>query len=189
MRVVSYPERAVPLDLRKQVVALQDLAWPPDEPSGPEPWHDDRLDPVSVLLLDDDDRVLSALDILSKDIEHAGSTYAASGISAMVTDPRVRGQGYGRTLCRAARDMMQRAEVDLGIFTCDAHLQGFYERAGWTHLPGSVLVGGTPDEPLPSDTLGKVVLASFFSARAKERQAGFIATTIELYPGEIDRLW
>ena len=39
--------------------------------------------------------MLSALDILSKDIEHAGERYAASGLSTVVTDEALRGRGYG----------------------------------------------------------------------------------------------
>ena len=41
--------------------------------------------------------------------------------------------------------------LDLGIFTCDRPLREFYQRAGWEELPGTVLVGGTPQEPFASD--------------------------------------
>jgi aminoglycoside 2'-N-acetyltransferase I len=72
---------------------------------------------------------------------------------------------------------------------CDAELKGFYGSAGWTHLPGSALVGGTPDDPFPSDALGKVVMAAFFTPKARVAEPTFIGAPIELYPGEIDRLW
>lgn len=65
MRVVSFPESGVPLELRRQQVALQDRAWPADEPSGPAPWHDPSLQPFSMLLLVDD-RVVAALDVLRR---------------------------------------------------------------------------------------------------------------------------
>ncbi|MCZ0971746.1 hypothetical protein O1L55_10350 [Streptomyces albulus] len=60
----------------------------------------------------------------------------------------------------------------MGLFTCDRPLRAFYESAGWHHLPGTVLVGGTPQAPFPSDRPGfdKVTMADFFSPRA--RQAG-----------------
>jgi GNAT superfamily N-acetyltransferase len=189
MRIVSYPEREVPLGLRMQMVALQDRAWPTGEPPDPAPWHDPALDPLSVLLVDEDGRVLSALDILSKQITHLGVPYAASGISAMVTDERARGQGHGRRLAQAARELMEACRADLGIFTCDRPLQRFYESAGWEHLPGTVLVGGTPDEPFPSDAFDKVTMAAFFSTKAKHAAGGFVGARIELWPGEIDRLW
>ena len=188
MRIVSYPESAVPPDLRRQMVALQDRAWPSAGQTGPAPWHDQTLDPLSVLLVDDD-TVLSALDILSKTIAHASESFAASGISAMVTDEAVRGSGHGRALARAAMELMRGRGADLGIFTCDTPLQRFYEGAGWEHLPGTVLIGGTPDAPFPSDRFDKVTMASFFSPNAKAAHDRFVGARIELYPGLIDKLW
>ena len=189
MQLLSFPEAAVPLDLRIQMVALQDQAWPPAHPSGPAPWHDPVLRPVSVLLLDDKEQVVSTLDILTKDIAHADRTFAASGISAMVTDDRCRGQGYGRRLARAARSMMADAGADLGIFTCDTPLRAFYESAGWAYLPGTVLIGGTPEDPFPSDRFDKVTMASFFTSAAIAARAAFVGARVELYSGSIDRLW
>jgi aminoglycoside 2'-N-acetyltransferase I len=133
--------------------------------------------------------VVSALDILSKDIVHQGETYAASGLSAVVTDRRRRGKGYGHTIVETARQMIEASGADLGIFTCDRYLQAFYERAGWTLLPGTALIGGTRENPYPSDQFDKVTLASFFSLRARAAAKAFIGTHIELYPGKIDRLW
>ena len=189
VRIVSRPESEVPHELRLQMVMLQDQAWPSDGPSDTAPWHDQSLNPLSVLLLDDDDGVVSALDILSKQIAHRGKAYSASGISAMVTDQRLRGHGYGRMLATAAREMMGSSGADLGIFTCDAHLQRFYEAAGWQHLPGTVVIGGTPADPFPSDQLDKVTLGCFFSAKAKDAHADFVGARIELFCGEIDKLW
>lgn len=190
LRIVSHPEAQVPPALRRQVVRLQDLAWPPPaaSPTPPAPWHDVRLRPLSVLLLDGD-RVVSALDILSTEIRHAGLAFAVSGISAMVTDPQARSRGHGRRLAAAARDLMRVSGVDLGVFTCDRELQPFYASAGWTPLPGSVLIGGTPVQPFPSDRLDKVVMASFFSPRAMAAASSFVGARIELYPGLIDKLW
>ena len=116
-----------------------------------------------------DGRVLAALDILSKEIEHAGERYAASGLSTVVTDEAVRGRGHGRQLVSAAREAIAASGADLGIFTCDRPLGPFYESAGWAVIPGAVLVGGTPEEPFPSDQWDKVTLAAFFSREGAAR--------------------
>jgi GNAT superfamily N-acetyltransferase len=187
VRIEAYPEGDVPAALRRQMVALQDQAWPAEVPSGPEAWHDPALSPVSMLLIEDD-RVVAALDVLSTTLHHAGEEWAASGLSAVVTDTAARGGGLGTRLVIAARERIA-ASADLGIFTCDPHLQAFYERAGWEHLAGTVLMGGTREEPFPSDALGKVTLGGFFSARARARRDAFIGTRLALYPGSIDRLW
>ena len=189
MRIVSFPEAEVPPELRRQQTALQDETWPPSRPRGLGPRHDPRLSPVSVLLVDDKGRVLSALDILSKRIDHRGREYAASGLSAVVTAPIVRRRGYARRLVAAARELIEAGGADLGIFTCDRPLQAFYEAAGWQHLPGTVLIGGTPQDPLPSDRFDKVTLACFFSPAAQAAAVDFVGARVDLYPGEIDRLW
>jgi len=189
MRVVSYPEADLPEALRLQQAALQDQAWPSGPTTPPGLRHDPALHPVSLLLVDDGGRVLSALDILSKRITHLTRDYAASALSAVVTHPGHRGRGYGSRLVAAARDLMAGRGADLGIFTCDRSLQHFYEGAGWQHLVGTVLVGGTPEDPFPSDQFDKVALGGFFSARARAAASDFVGARVGLYSGEIDRLW
>ena len=192
MRIETFPEASVPNAMRVRVVALQDRAWPSDRASDAAPWHDPALSPVSMVLLDDDDdAVVAALDILSKDVLVAGARLAASGLSAVVTDPDHRGEGHGTTLCTAAREHIEASGADLGIFTCDRELLGFYLGAGWEHLEGTVLIGGTPEDPLPSDGDGfdKVTLGAFFTGKARAARADVVGARVELYPGLIDRLW
>ena len=190
LRILTFPEAEVPSELRRQMLALQDQAWPAVEITE-GPWHDPALAPVSTLLVRDDGKVLAALDVLSKEIEHAGEQWSASGLAAVVTDQAERGHGYGGRLVSEARGSIGASGVDIGLFTCDAPLLAFYERAGWEHLPGTVLIGGTREEPFPSDgdDFDKVTLGGFFSGRAQARRAAFLGARIELYPGSIDRLW
>ena len=56
---------------------------------------------------------------------------------------------------------------------------------------GTVLVGGTRLSPFPSDQPGfdKVTMADFFSHEARRHRSSFQHARIELYPGEIDKLW
>lgn len=183
--ILTFPEAAVPEGLRVQVLALHHADRSRVEPVVP---HDPALRPLSMLLLADG-RVLAALDILSKDIVHAGERFAASGLSRVVTHPDERRKGYGRRLVRAAREAMAASGVDLGIFTADRPLQRFYESCGWQTLPGTVLIGGTPDRPFPSDRFDKVTLACFFSAFAQRHAPAFSGCRIALYSGDIDRLW
>jgi hypothetical protein len=54
-----------------------------------------------------------------------------------------------------------------------------------------VLIGGTPSEPFPSDQPGfdKVTLGAFLTERARTARSEFIGARVELYPGDVDRLW
>lgn len=183
-RVQAWPEAEVPGGLRRQVRVLQDLAWPPSP--GDREGHDPALAPVSLLLIEGD-VVVAALDVLSKRLVHAGRPYAASGLSTVVTDPARRGEGHGSRLVRAAYAHVAASGADIGLFTCDPPLQAFYERAGWRHLPGTVLVGGTPADPLASDLLGKVTLGAAFGTGVSLDP--FLGARVALHPGTLDRLW
>ncbi|GAA3121971.1 GNAT superfamily N-acetyltransferase [Kribbella aluminosa] len=188
MRIESYAESAVPEALRRQVHALQNQAWPGDPTDGPV--HDPALRPLSMLLVDDG-VVVAALDILRKELRHAGNTFQAGGLSTVVTRADLRGQGHGHRLVTAARTTMIDEHLDLGIFTCDRPLLPFYESAGWHHLPGTTLIGGTPNDPFPSDqpAFDKVALGAFFSPDAQQAAPSFDNARIPLHPGTIDKLW
>jgi len=187
-RVLTFAQHAVPPALQAQIVALHDQAWPRSA-GEPSTSHDPALRPVTMLLVDDREHVLASLAILSKDLRHDGQSYAASGLSAVVTDQSHRNRGYGHRLVAAAREQIVARGADLGIFTCDRALAAFYRRAGWHILPGTVLIGGTAQDPLPSDRFDKVVLADLFTDHAREHAASFDHARIELYPGGIDKLW
>ncbi|MFF3858047.1 GNAT family N-acetyltransferase [Streptomyces sp. NPDC002209] len=141
-------------------------------------------------LVDDDGTVAASLALLFKEMRHAGRTYRAAGLSAVVTRHTARGRGYGGRLVAAARAALAAdPAVDLVLFSCDRPLVPFYEAAGFTRLPGTVLVGGTPEEPLATDAPGfdKEVLADF--PGPDTAPAAFAGARIALYPGLVDRLW
>jgi GNAT superfamily N-acetyltransferase len=183
--ILSFAENAIPAPLRAQVAAMHIADPLRSEPPYP---HDPALRPATMLLMRDG-HVVSALDILSQDIEHAGERFAASGLSRVITRPDQRRKGYGTHLVRAARDAMATRGADLGIFTADAALRRFYERCGWQTLPGTILIGGTPVRPFPSDQFDKITLAAFFTPRARRHAHAFHNCRIALYSGDIDRLW
>lgn len=188
MEILIAPEAELSPELLDQVNGLRAEAWPREAPPWSGPVHDPALAPLSVLLLGEG-RVVAALDILSKEIDHGGERYAASGLSTVVTGVAFRGVGYGLELIEAAREQIAASGADLALFTCDTSLRGFYEQAGFEVLPGSVLVGGTRQKPFPSDQFDKVTLARLISARARAARGAFTDARIGLYPGVIDKLW
>lgn len=183
-RIVRCPQADLSERWRAEQLRLHRQAWPGTGDAD----HDPLLDPLTLLLVDGR-RALATLDILSKDLEHRGRRYQASGLSAVVTDRAERGRGLGLILVRAAFRTIAETDKDLGIFTCDTELAGFYVKAGWQLLPGTVLIGGTAEDPLPSDRFDKLTLGSFFSQHAREHATDFERARIELYPGQIDKLW
>jgi aminoglycoside 2'-N-acetyltransferase I len=194
MHIESFSEADVPAVLRRQVRELQQEVWPspPGEAASLEgPVHDPALHPLSMLLVDNNGIVVAALDVLSKSFEHAGARYTAAGLTTVVTRPDSRGRGHGGQLVAAARESMADQGFDLGIFTCDRELRSFYVGAGWHVLPGTVLIGGTPADPFPSDQPGfdKLTLGAFFTRAAQQAESTFYNARIPLHPGTIDKLW
>ncbi|MFF8260446.1 GNAT family N-acetyltransferase [Streptomyces virginiae] len=187
LRVVGFAEADVPAALAVQVADLEAEAWP-----GSDPGHDPALEPRALLLVDRHGTVAAALALLYKEIRLAGRTYRAAGLSSVVTRTAVRGQGLGGRLVAAAlAELAADRAVDLALFSCDRPLAPFYEAAGFAPLPGTVLVGGTPEEPLATDAPGfdKAVMAAFFTdAPAGDREA-FTGVRVPLHPGSVDRLW
>ncbi|MFE9630612.1 GNAT family N-acetyltransferase [Streptomyces sp. NPDC006463] len=187
MRVLAYEAAELPAELGGQVAALEAAAW-----RGASPGHDPALAPRALLLVGDDGTVAASLALLYKEIEVAGRTYRAAGLSAVVTRAELRGRGLGGRLVAAARAALAAdPAVDLALFSCDQPLTAFYEAAGFTRLPGTVLVGGTPAEPLATDEPGfdKEVLAAFFTDTPDRDRAAFTGVRVPLHPGNTDRLW
>ncbi|MFE7183788.1 GNAT family N-acetyltransferase [Streptomyces erythrochromogenes] len=187
LRVLGFAEADVPAALAVQVAELEAAAWP-----GSTPGHDPALAPRTLLLVDDAGTVAAALALLHKPIPLAGRTYRAAGLSAVVTRHALRGQGLGGRLVAAARaELAADPAVDLALFSCDRPLAPFYEAAGFAPLPGTVLVGGTPEDPLATDAPGfdKVVVAAFFTEAPAADRAAFTAVRVPLHSGSVDRLW
>jgi aminoglycoside 2'-N-acetyltransferase I len=189
-RIAIFAAADTPAEYRTQIDAMECDAWPSDPANSTTGGHDPRLNPTTVVLVADT-TVMAALTILSKTLVHAGDEYRAGGLSAVVTLRSARRQGHGARLVETVRGLMSDHGFDLGLFTCDRSLCSFYERAGWEVLPDTVVVGGTPDAPFPSDQPGfdKVAFGGFFSDRARADRQSFDGARIGLYPGPIDKLW
>ncbi|MEU9302906.1 GNAT family N-acetyltransferase [Streptomyces sp. NPDC048269] len=189
MKVQVHEAAGLPAELCGQVAALETEAWP-----GSSPGHDPALAPRVLLLVDGEGTVAASLALLFKEIEVAGRTYRAAGLSAVVTRAALRGCGLGGRLVAAARaELAADPAVDLALFSCDRPLTPFYEAAGFAQLPGTVLVGGTPEDQEPPATDGpgfdKAVLAAFFTATPERDRAAFTGVRVPLHPGNTDRLW
>ncbi|MGW7439004.1 GNAT family N-acetyltransferase [Streptomyces sp. NPDC054849] len=186
MRVLGFAEADVPVAPARRLAALEADVWP-----GSTPGHDPALVPRVMLLVDAAGVVAASLALLYKEIPLAGRTYRAAGLSAVVTRPELRGRGHGGRLVAAARaEPAADRAVDVALFSCDRPLAPFYEAAGFAQLPGTVLVGGTPGDPLATDAPGfdKVVVADFFTDTPDRDRAAFTGVRVPLHSGPVDRL-
>ena len=186
MELIQYPqERCDPL-LAGRILELERTAWPGDEEAETFPSAPDTY--VTSFLWLEGAVPVCHVGARGSVLRHKGQTYAAYGLSEVVTHPAYRGRGLASEgIRRAARFIMER-RADVSLFTCAPERVPFYTRVGWRAVEGACLVGGTARRPFRSDSLHLVTMMMFLSPRARLHQADFEHTDIVLELGE-NQLW
>ncbi len=182
-------EEELPPSLLARIIELLRAEWPgafSGEKVDRTELNDPALHPLAVTLLVEGWPV-AYCGVVWKHLALAGRSFKTCSLNGMVTDRTRRGSGYGQKVLAAARALMEANEADLALFTCEPALQGFYERGGFEALAGTPLVGGTRAEPFPSDSLGLVTMAAFFSPAARACRARMTGAPIflDLAPGDL----
>jgi GNAT superfamily N-acetyltransferase len=181
IHAITYNRAGAPL--RRAIALLQHRASatagpPPSDPIPPE--HDPLLDALSFYLVIDG-QVVSYAAVVHKQIMHSGETFEIAGLSCVATDTDYQGRGFGSRTVGAATRYIEQSTIDIGLFTCDPPLAGFYARAGaWPVISNVILIGSHHDGALTSMSLQKVVLMRLFSTKAQAAAAQLRQTTINL---------
>ena len=188
LQILRYPQDLFSSLLREQLLALENMAWPPGpDDTGVFPVEPDTY-VTSFVLLSEDNTPLSHVAIRHTVLHHRAISYRVYGISEVVTHPAHRHRGYAARLLRQAAALIQQEGADLCLFTCTPSLVPLYAKNGWPPIPGACLVGGTRENPFRSDSLHLVTVGAFYSARARLHQKEFTHTDICLELGE-NQLW
>lgn len=187
MQLRTYTNDTLPPDLDARVHALLQAEYPDVFVGRMQRSLKDPCTHPTLMLLLDGDEVASYLAIPSKTIRQAGREYKAYGLSTVLTHPTFRRQGYGHRIVTAAREFIAASDADIGAFTCDPPLVDFYVSCGWTLMEGTWLVGGTRENPFPSNELQKCTLMAFFSEKARAHRADFegVAIYLDLREGDL----
>lgn len=169
--------------LRRDIALLQHRVAPtvvPPPGDSVPPEHDPALDALSFCLMIDN-RVVSYAAVVHKQIQHGFETFWIAGLSCVATDPAYQRRGLGSRIVGVATRYIERSTTDIGIFTRDPALAGFYARAGaWPVAPDVIVIGSRHEGALSSISLQKVVLMRLFSAKARAAAAQLRQTTINL---------
>lgn len=95
-----------------------------------------------------------------------GEAVAFAGLCEVTVARGARGHGAARALATRARQEMSLLG-EAAVFTCAPGLPALYQAAGFSYRPHLVLVGGTKEKPLRSETLGLCVMAEALSPAAR----------------------
>jgi GNAT superfamily N-acetyltransferase len=182
-RVVEIPYTRAGTRLRAEFDRLQRRAnGEPALPAGAplEPLHDQALG-ARCFYVRAAGRLASYAAVVRTTARIDGDAWAVAGLSCVATDPEWRRRGLGTTTVAAATRAIERSGADLGVFTCDPELAGFYARAGgWPTAPAATLLGSREPGALSSAALGKVVLMRLLSERARQQPARLERAAIDL---------
>ncbi len=141
-----------------------------------------NLDPVFHVLVEEE-ALYSSATVVRKRIEHAGESFMCYGLSAVMTYPYWRKRGYGRQVVDAATASIRAApDADIAWLQTEPKLEGFYNQAGWTHLPKLHTLSGDPAQPQDEGSFAMMLFVSDLGVR---HRPDFEAA--QLYLGEY--LW
>jgi GNAT superfamily N-acetyltransferase len=153
--------------------------WPGGSPDSdlcrgtiaPEEYH-----PVGVVMTQDR-LLISYAGVVWKMLEHEGQSYKMYGLSGVFTFPSYRKLGYGTQVIKAAKELIEKSDGDIVIFT--SKVQGFYERVGFLPRPDVRLLKGDANKPTVYD---EMTFMLFLSPKGQRARGRFENTSIYFGP-------
>ena len=126
-------------------------------------------------MLVENDLLISQVEVVWKDLEHAGQSYKTYGMTGVLTYPSFREQGYGRQVVDEATKYIESTDADIGMFHCSPTVQGFYAKCGWPPLENAITLKGDPEQPTVSE---EVTLMRFYSEKGRRGKPAFATQPI-----------
>ena len=80
--------------------------------------------------------LFSHASVVTRSVECNGRTYACGGLSAVLTYPAFRRNGYATQVVRAATEHLSASPFDVALLWTSPDKKPFYARFGWEHHPG-----------------------------------------------------
>jgi aminoglycoside 2'-N-acetyltransferase I len=177
-RLMIVADEVLPVEVKEQILVLARQEWPEDF-AGANRLRDwiqpARCHPIHVALVDNG-VLVSCATVVWKDLQHAGESYRAYGLSEVLTAPAERGRGYGRQVVDIATARIRSSDADIGLFTCPPLLSRFYAASGWVPMERAVLLGGPEGSGVPTR---ERVMMGFFSPRGRRARPLFESVPID----------
>ena len=125
--------------------------------------------------------LVSAASVVRREITCDGVPYVCYGMSAVMTFPFFRKNGYGSQVVKAATDHMQaQPDADVALLWTSPDRGPWYSKFGWEAMPGLTIWVGDPQSPHHDDD--SFLMMMFISDRAKQNRETIVNSRI--YVGE-----
>lgn len=93
------------------------------------------------VLIWDEANLVSHAGVLTREGKYNDMTVLLGGIGGVKTHPQARRRGYaGVGLVKAGEFLRDECGVDFSLLVCREELLNYYERFGWQHFRGDVIV-------------------------------------------------
>ncbi len=176
-----YTSRDLPPDLKSQILCFLRIMWPEGfrGKNRLRDWITPEEDhPISIVLVESG-ILISHTQVVWRQLEHAGVTYKAYGLTGVFTYPAFRGQGYGKRVVELGTARILAGDGDLGIFHCDHSLREFYAGLGWIPMETAVTLEGPRESPAVNSEL---MMMRYLTPHGAEGRKAF--ESLPLYFGE-----
>ncbi|MBO0881774.1 MAG: GNAT family N-acetyltransferase [Mycobacterium sp.] len=179
MRFVEYSDDALPAVLKWQVLSFLRIVFP-DGFVGPDRYRDWITQPKHQpyhLLYVANDLVVSHVEIVRRQIDHGGATFAAYAPTGVLTFPTFRREGWAGALVRKAVDRIEASDADLGLICCAPENVDFYVRnSGWKLIPGARILAG--ETRAAAEQTGQSLVAEFLTEKARRCRDTFVQSPL-----------
>lgn len=169
----AYTSADYPADLKCQTLSFLRMEWPEGfvGDNRLRDWITQASDHPLHLVLVEAGILISHLNVVWKDLDHAGLTYKTYGLTGVFTYPAFRKQGYGSRLVASGTDSIRASDADIAMFHCDFHLRNFYAQHGWEPLDQARTYIGPPEAPvLVKD---EILMMQFLSTKGQQGRTTF----------------
>ena len=136
------------------------------------------LKPVYFVMIDDP-ALFSHAAAVTRSVECNGQTYSCGGLSAVLTYPAFRNQGYASQTVQAATEYLESASLDFALLWTLPDKEHFYSRFGWEHHPSIRILVGPQDAP---EVYEAFTMINFLSKGSAQQRTDFLSHPI--YIGE-----
>ena len=177
--LLIYPRLELPPELNWQIISFMRILAP--ETFAGLDWLKywtckDGNDHSHHMVLVENGILISHAEVVWKNLEHAGETYRAYGLTGVFTYPGHRRQGYGTQIVDAGTEYIVATDADIGIFSCDPSLKRFYARCGWVPMKKVKILIEPEGQPLVVDELTMML---FLSEKGKRARPAFESEPVQ----------
>jgi predicted acetyltransferase len=179
--LTAYPITELPADIKCQIMSFKRIQWP---------WIFNPSNRLTDIMKGGPDRLcfviveegvlISHAEVNQRTLRHLGESYKVYGLSAVLTYPAFRHEGFGAQVVGAATAHIDNSDADFALLFTSPDLEPFYQQLGWERLPDVRITVGPADNAILHDD--EFMMGRFVSDRGRIAQPSLGSTPLYVGP-------